>query len=38
MHDFASGRKRNYYGKADVIAYRLNRDDQTPQPDHRSST
>ena len=30
MHDFASGRKRNYYGKADVIAYRLNRDGRTP--------
>ena len=30
MHDFASGGKRNYYGKADVIAYRLNRDGQTP--------
>lgn len=23
MHEFASGPKRNYYGKADVIAYRL---------------
>ncbi len=30
MHDFASGKKRNYYGKADVIAYRLNRDGRTP--------
>src|SRR5438874_802527 len=30
MHSFASGSKRNYYGKADVIAYRLNRDGQTP--------
>lgn len=30
MHNFASGPKRNYYGKADVIAYRLNRDGQTP--------
>ena len=30
MHSFASGSKRNYYGKADVIAYRLNRDWQTP--------
>ena len=30
MHNFASGSKRNYYGKADVIAYRLNRDGQTP--------
>jgi urate oxidase len=29
MHDFASGKKRNYYGKADVIAYRLNRDGRT---------
>jgi len=26
MGQFASGWKRNYYGKADVIAYRLNRD------------
>ena len=26
MYQFASGRKRNYYGKGDVIAYRLNRD------------
>jgi urate oxidase / 2-oxo-4-hydroxy-4-carboxy-5-ureidoimidazoline decarboxylase len=30
MHNFASGRKRNYYGKADVIAYRLNRDGLAP--------
>jgi urate oxidase/2-oxo-4-hydroxy-4-carboxy-5-ureidoimidazoline decarboxylase len=30
MHNFASGKKRNYYGKADVIAYRLNRDGHTP--------
>src|SRR5258708_24614415 len=30
MHDFASGKKRNYYGKADVIAYRLNRDGRMP--------
>lgn len=26
MHSFASGQKRNYYGKGDVIAYRLQRD------------
>ncbi|MGA3025740.1 MAG: factor-independent urate hydroxylase [Bryobacteraceae bacterium] len=26
VHQFASGWKRNYYGKGDVIAYRLNRD------------
>lgn len=30
MEQFASGWKRNYYGKADVIAYRLNRDGNTP--------
>ena len=30
MHHFLSGSKRNYYGKGDVIAYRLNRDGQTP--------
>ena len=30
MNQFASGRKKNYYGKADVIAYRLNRDGQQP--------
>jgi len=29
MGQFASGWKRNYYGKADVIAYRLNRDGKT---------
>lgn len=29
MYRFASGRKRNYYGKGDVIAYRLNRHGQT---------
>jgi urate oxidase/2-oxo-4-hydroxy-4-carboxy-5-ureidoimidazoline decarboxylase len=29
MGEFASGRKRNYYGKGDVIAYRLNRDGKT---------
>jgi urate oxidase len=27
---FASGWKRNYYGKGDVIVYRLNRDGQVP--------
>jgi len=30
MHHFLSGRKRNYYGKDDVIVYRLNRDGQAP--------
>jgi urate oxidase len=30
MHHFVSGGKRNYYGKDDVIVYRLNRDGQTP--------
>jgi urate oxidase/2-oxo-4-hydroxy-4-carboxy-5-ureidoimidazoline decarboxylase len=30
MEHFASGSKRNYYGKGDVIVYRLNRDGQTP--------
>ena len=29
MEQFASGWKRNYYGKGDVIAYRLNRDGVT---------
>lgn len=29
METFASGWKRNYYGKADVIVYRLNRDGRT---------
>ena len=29
MNKFASGAKRHYYGKGDVIAYRLNRDAQT---------
>ena len=28
--NFMSGGKRNYYGKGDVIVYRLNRDGQTP--------
>lgn len=27
---FASGAKKNYYGKGDIIAYRLNRDGKTP--------
>ncbi len=31
MEQFASGWKRNYYGKGDVIAYRLNRDGVTPE-------
>ena len=30
MEQFASGWKRNYYGKGDVIVYRLNRDAQAP--------
>ena len=30
MHSFASGFKRNYYGKGDVIAYRLHRDGSAP--------
>ena len=30
MEQFASGWKRNYYGKGDVIVYRLQRDGQTP--------
>lgn len=30
MREFASGWKRNYYGKADVIAYRLHRDGRSP--------
>jgi urate oxidase len=31
MEEFASGWKRNYYGKGDVIVYRLNRDGRTPE-------
>lgn len=30
MEQFASGWKRNYYGKGDVTVYRLNRDGETP--------
>ena len=30
MEQFASGWKRSYYGKGDVIVYRLNRDGRTP--------
>ena len=30
MNTFASGPKRHYYGKGDVIAYRLNRDGNAP--------
>jgi urate oxidase / 2-oxo-4-hydroxy-4-carboxy-5-ureidoimidazoline decarboxylase len=30
VNSFASGPKRNYYGKADVIAYRLHRDGRQP--------
>jgi urate oxidase len=29
MNTFASGTKRNYYGKGDVVVYRLNRDGKT---------
>ncbi len=31
MESFASGWKRNYYGKGDVTVYRLNRDGQAPE-------
>ena len=31
MNRFASGDKRDYYGKGDVIAYRLNRDGRAPE-------
>jgi urate oxidase / 2-oxo-4-hydroxy-4-carboxy-5-ureidoimidazoline decarboxylase len=31
LNHFASGRKSHYYGKGDVIAYRLNRSGQTPE-------
>jgi len=30
LHEFASGSKRNYYGKGDVIVYRLSRDGSPP--------
>jgi urate oxidase len=30
VEQFASGWKRNYYGKGDVLVYRLNRDGKTP--------
>ncbi len=30
MNSFASGRKKNYYGKGDVMVYRLNRDGRQP--------
>ena len=30
MNTFASGAKRNYYGKGDVVVYRLNRDGKVP--------
>jgi len=30
LEEFASGWKRNYYGKGDVIVYRLQRDDDVP--------
>ena len=30
MEQFASGWKRNYYGKGDVLVYRLNRDGKAP--------
>ena len=29
MNTFTSGKKRSYYGKGDVIVYRLNRDGKT---------
>src|ERR1700730_7664510 len=32
MEQFTSGWKRNYYGKGDVIVYRLHRQGQTPTP------
>ena len=31
MQHFASGDKRNYYGKSDVIVYRLNRNGIAPE-------
>ena len=31
MNTFKSGYKRNYYGKGDVIVYRLNRDGNSPE-------
>lgn len=31
MEQFASGRKQSYYGKGDVIAYRLQRDGKVPE-------
>jgi urate oxidase / 2-oxo-4-hydroxy-4-carboxy-5-ureidoimidazoline decarboxylase len=31
VNSFASGPKRHYYGKGDVIAYRLNRDGKVPE-------
>lgn len=31
MHQFASGQKRNYYGKGEVIVYRLHRDAHSPE-------
>jgi len=30
MEQFASGWKRNYYGKGDVTVYRLHRDSRVP--------
>jgi urate oxidase len=33
LNQFASGTKRNYYGKADVIVYRLHRDGNAPPGD-----
>ena len=30
MERFASGWKQNYYGKGDVIVYKLNREGRTP--------
>ena len=31
MNRFATGVKKNYYGKGDVIVYRLNRDGSQPE-------
>jgi urate oxidase len=31
MERFASGWKQNYYGKGDVIVYRLDRDGDVPE-------
>ena len=31
MNRFATGIKKNYYGKGDIIVYRLNRDGSQPE-------